>query len=256
MFNNFNFKIMNPNVKITAVKKEFKNGTKGFEVRVDGMDGKVNCLMNFHNPLKAMRYMFMLSKRLELQIDNVQLLALSLAYQRVKVAEQQIVDNANEILSEMEKVGGEPEVAPESTDVAVDQTEAPAESPMIKQYRELKEKHPEALLLFRCGDFYETYFDDAVDAANILGITLTRRSADNTAMAGFPYHALDTYLPKLIRSGKRVAICDQLEDNTKNPVKRNITELVKPASAEPAPKKRGRKPKAAVEQQLSLENEV
>ena len=111
-------------------------------------------------------------------------------------------------------------------------------TPMMQQFFSLKEKHPDALLLFRCGDFYETYCDDAVDASRILGITLTRRNngAGNKgkdAMAGFPYHALDTYLPKLIRSGRRVAICDQLEDPklTKKLVKRGITELVTPGVA-------------------------
>ncbi|MBQ9533853.1 MAG: DNA mismatch repair protein MutS [Prevotella sp.] len=110
-------------------------------------------------------------------------------------------------------------------------------TPMMKQFFSLKEKHPDALLLFRCGDFYETYCDDAVAAAKILGITLTRRnnggSAATTEMAGFPYHALDTYLPKLIRAGRRVAICDQLEDPklTKTLVKRGITELVTPGVA-------------------------
>ena len=106
---------------------------------------------------------------------------------------------------------------------------------MMKQFFDLKEKHPEALLLFRCGDFYETYGQDAVEASQILGITLTRRNNNkefltNTEMAGFPYHALDTYLPKLIRAGRRVAICDQLEDPkaTKKLVKRGITELVTP----------------------------
>lgn len=83
-------------------------------------------------------------------------------------------------------------------------------SPMMKQFRELKDKHPDAIILFRCGDFYETYEDDAAECAKILGITLTKNRA-NARMAGFPYHALDTYLPKLIRAGKRVAICDQLE---------------------------------------------
>ena len=108
---------------------------------------------------------------------------------------------------------------------------------MMKQFFELKAKHPDAVLLFRCGDFYETYCDDAVVASSILGITLTRRnnggSAGATEMAGFPYHALDTYLPKLIRAGKRVAICDQLEDPklTKKLVKRGITELVTPGVA-------------------------
>ena len=106
----------------------------------------------------------------------------------------------------------------------------------MKQYFELKEKHPDAVMLFRCGDFYETYSEDAITAANILGITLTKRAngqAKHVEMAGFPFHALDTYLPKLIRAGKRVAICDQLEDPklTKKLVKRGITELVTPGVA-------------------------
>ncbi|KGI60040.1 DNA mismatch repair protein MutS [Prevotella sp. DNF00663] len=122
-------------------------------------------------------------------------------------------------------------------------------TPMMKQFYSLKAKHPEALMLFRCGDFYETYGEDAVEAARILGITLTKRNngaQDPTDMAGFPHHALDTYLPKLIRAGKRVAICDQLEDPKKKReaikgkkglsemdkmVKRGITELVTPGVA-------------------------
>ncbi len=121
---------------------------------------------------------------------------------------------------------------------------------MMRQFFQMKNKHPEALLLFRCGDFYETYGEDAVIAADILGITLTRRNngagTDQMEMAGFPHHALDTYLPKLIRAGKRVAICDQLEDPKKKReqmkgkkgltemdkmVKRGITELVTPGVA-------------------------
>ena len=106
-------------------------------------------------------------------------------------------------------------------------------TPMMKQFLDLKAKHPDAVMLFRCGDFYETYSTDAVVASEILGITLTKRAngKDKTIeMAGFPYHALDTYLPKLIRAGKRVAICDQLEDPklAKKLVKRGITELVTP----------------------------
>ena len=112
-------------------------------------------------------------------------------------------------------------------------------TPMMKQFFSFKAKHPDALLLFRCGDFYETYLQDAVDASRILGITLTRRNNGRsegqgaTEMAGFPHHALDTYLPKLIKAGKRVAICDQLEDPklTKKLVKRGITELVTPGVA-------------------------
>lgn len=121
---------------------------------------------------------------------------------------------------------------------------------MMKQFFSLKAKHPDALMLFRCGDFYETYCDDAVEASKILGITLTKRNnggeTGSAAMAGFPHHALDTYLPKLIRAGKRVAICDQLEDPKKKReqikgkkglsemdkmVKRGITELVTPGVA-------------------------
>ena len=107
------------------------------------------------------------------------------------------------------------------------------ETPLMKQYYDIKEKHPDAILLFRVGDFYETFGDDAIKTAGILGITLTRRAngaASYVELAGFPYHALDTYLPKLVRAGQRVAICEQLEDPklTKTIVKRGITELVTP----------------------------
>ncbi|MBQ2051195.1 MAG: DNA mismatch repair protein MutS [Paludibacteraceae bacterium] len=110
---------------------------------------------------------------------------------------------------------------------------ANSETPMMKQFNEMKLQHPDAILLFRCGDFYETYSSDAVKASEILGITLTKRAnggAQTTEMAGFPHHALDTYLPKLVRAGLRVAICDQLEDPklTKKLVKRGITELITP----------------------------
>ena len=107
------------------------------------------------------------------------------------------------------------------------------ETPLMKQYFEMKAKHPDAVLLFRVGDFYETFSEDAIQASEILGITLTRRAngvAQSVELAGFPHHALDTYLPKLVRAGKRVAICEQLEDPklTKKLVKRGITELVTP----------------------------
>ena len=256
MFHNSNFKIMNANVQITAVKKEFKNGTQGYEVKVEGLDGKLNCSMNFHDPLKSMRYMFMLSKRLDLKIDKIQLTALSLDYQRAKEAEQKAIEDANaaaqelaveedeepaedkpsaeveaEVPEETPAESSEPATVPDSLFPEEKPTEPEDEkglTPMMKQFKDLKKKHPDALLLFRCGDFYETYGDDAKDIANILAITLTRRTS--LAMAGFPYHALDAYLPKLIRAGRRVAICDQIEDpkSTKR-VKRGITELVKPA---------------------------
>ncbi|HYW96810.1 MAG TPA: DNA mismatch repair protein MutS, partial [Bacteroidales bacterium] len=103
----------------------------------------------------------------------------------------------------------------------------------MKQYYNIKARHPDAVLLFRVGDFYETFGDDAIRASEILGITLTRRangSASYVELAGFPYHALDTYLPKLVRAGQRVAICEQMEDpkQTKTIVRRGITELVTP----------------------------
>ena len=112
----------------------------------------------------------------------------------------------------------------------------PTETPMMKQYFAMKAQHPEAVLLFRCGDFYETYGDDALTASKVLGIVLTKRSSATPGaipMAGFPYHSLETYLPRLVRSGYKVAVCDQLEDPklTKNIVKRGITELVTPGIA-------------------------
>lgn len=115
----------------------------------------------------------------------------------------------------------------------MEEIEKPVETPLMKQYNEIKAKYPDALLLFRVGDFYETFGEDAIKAARILGITLTQRkngAAAYVELAGFPHHALDTYLPKLVRAGNRVAICDQLEDPklTKTIVKRGITELVTP----------------------------
>jgi DNA mismatch repair protein MutS len=107
------------------------------------------------------------------------------------------------------------------------------DTPLMRQYATIKAKYPDALLLFRVGDFYETFGEDAIKTSKILGIVLTRRangSASFVELAGFPYHALDTYLPKLVRAGQRVAICDQLEDPklTKKIVKRGVTELVTP----------------------------
>lgn len=116
------------------------------------------------------------------------------------------------------------------------------QTPLMKQYEEMKRKHPDAVLLFRVGDFYETFSEDAVIASDILGITLTRRAngANNyVELAGFPHHALDTYLPKLVRAGKRVAICEQIESSLiqkKMKSKTAVTEVVTPAKAEPVNK--------------------
>ena len=140
---------------------------------------------------------------------------------------QSLEENANEKQDkETEQKQGETAVVKQSeetkTDVKAEEEEKPREatmtepSPILKQYLDLKKKHPDAILLFRCGDFYETYMQDAEKASKVLGITLTRSSKSKNpegkplAMAGFPYHALDSYLPKLIRAGERVAICDQL----------------------------------------------
>ena len=107
------------------------------------------------------------------------------------------------------------------------------ETPLMKQYNRIKAKYPDALLLFRVGDFYETFGEDAVSASKILGIILTKRGAGSTSeteLAGFPHHSINTYLPKLVKAGCRVAICDQLEDPkmTKTIVKRGVTELITP----------------------------
>src|SRR6218665_226910 len=108
----------------------------------------------------------------------------------------------------------------------------PKETPLSKQYNQIKIKYPGAMLLFRVGDFYETFGEDAIKASKILGIVLTRRNngGANDELAGFPHHSLDTYLPRLVRAGQRVAICDQLEDpkSVKGIVKRGVTELVTP----------------------------
>ena len=111
-----------------------------------------------------------------------------------------------------------------------------AETPLMKQYFQVKAQHPEAVLLFRVGDFYETFADDALIASKVLGIVLTKRangSAMSVPLAGFPHHSLDIYLPKLVRAGYKVAVCDQLEDPklTKKIVKRGVTELVTPGIA-------------------------
>lgn len=113
------------------------------------------------------------------------------------------------------------------------------QTPLMKQYEEMKRKHPDAVLLFRVGDFYETFSDDAIVASDILGITLTRRAngANNyVELAGFPHHALDTYLPKLVRAGKRVAICEQIQSpliQKKMRATAAVTEVITPAKAEP-----------------------
>lgn len=215
---------MNANVMITANKKVYQDGKNAYEVKVDGMEGKLQCVKNFTDPLKAMRYMWMLSKRLELDIDSISLATVSIAYRRAKEAEAKAIEDARTALAEVE-AEQEAEPQKEASKESVEEP-APEALPIIEQYRKMKESNPDAVLLFRCGDFYESYEEDAKILAEVLGITLTRRSSDNLQMAGFPYHALDSYLPRLIRSGHRCAICDEVVQS---------------------PKRRGRKPKAEAE---------
>ena len=225
---------MKANVQISAVKKEFKNGQQGWQVFVDGMEGRLRCEMNFKDSLKAMRYCFLLSKRLELQINDIQLAALSLDYQRAKAAVDKAVEDATQVAQE---VAGEAEAEPTEAPAPEEKSEELVRTPnntLISQYEELKRKHPDAMLLFRCGDFYECYDEHAEKAAEVLGITLTVRNSTGRKMAGFPYHALDTYLPKLIRAGLRVAICDQLEE-PKGSAK--VVEMAEPASKKRSSKK-------------------
>ena len=210
---------MEAKFQITAVRKEFKNGGNGWQVFVEGMEGNLRCEMNFREPLKAMRYMFSLSKQLNVQVDKVSLAALSIEYQTAKAQTES---------HEGENNTGEQDSSSEES--APEELVRKPNTVLVSQYEELKRKHPDALLLFRCGDFYECYDEDAKIAADILAITLTVRSSTGRRMAGFPFHELDTYLPRLIRAGQRVAICDQLEDPMRSTklVKRGITELVSP----------------------------
>ena len=236
MFHLQNFKTMKANVQISAVKKEFKNGQQGWQVFVDGMEGRLRCEMNFKDSLKAMRYCFLLSKRLELQINDIQLAALSLDYQRAKDAVDKAVEDATKVAGEVAAEIGEAEAEPTEAPAPEVKSEELVRTPNnvhVSQYEELKRKHPDALLLFRCGDFYECYDEHAEKAADCLGITLTVRHSTGRKIAGFPYHALDSYLPKLIRAGHRIAICDQLEAPKG---KAKVVEDIKPA-----PKKRSKK---------------
>lgn len=198
-------------VQIVANATEFKNGNKGFKVEVKGMEGKLNITRSFTDPLKTMRFMFMLSKKLELGINKIDLAAVSVAYQKAKAELAQASAHVNEVAANAQSDAQELEKDSEAEASDSDSSEDVTHLAYIQQFNEFKEKHPEALLLFRCGDFYETYENDAQIASEVLGITLTLNTRDKRKMAGFPHHALDSYLPKLIRAGHRVAICDQLE---------------------------------------------
>ena len=302
---------MKANVQISAVKKEFKNGQQGWQVFVEGMEGKLRCEMNFRDALRAIRYSFLLAKKLNLRINEVQLAALSLDYKQSKSAVEQAqvaevaTEVAQEVAAEAEQgepsdkkseaahefvscsqmykfrdehpdavvigrndevcemfgedakacaaaLGNTPEILPDGTpyflfdmkyldeciqklvasgkkvclwdifkgDDDLEEFKAMVEaeiarnkqanSPLFKQFVSLKKNHPDALLLFRSGDVYKCYEEDAIKAAEVLCLTDIVEE-DKITIASFPHHSLDTYLPRLIRHGIRVAICDQLE---------------------------------------------
>ncbi len=212
--------------------------------------------MNFKDALKAIRYSFLLSKKLNLQINDIQLAALSLDYQQSKAAikreapelvlesereqartkfksaveQAKVAEDATQAAQEAAAEAGEAEEKVE----AAPQEEQPAalgDSPLFKQFCDLKKSHPDALLLFRSGDVYKCYEEDAIKAAEILVLTDISSTDDNITVACFPHHALDTYLPKLIRAGIRVAICDDITDFVKKPSKKP-TEIVAPVQQE------------------------
>ena len=311
MFHLQNYKTMKANVQISAVKKEFKNGQQGWQVFVEGMEGKLRCEMNFRDALRAIRYSFLLAKKLNLRINEVQLAALSLDYKQSKSAVEQAqvaevaTEVAQEVVAEAEQgepsdkkseaahefvscsqmykfrdehpdavvigrndevcemfgedakacaaaLGNTPEILPDGTpyflfdmkyldeciqklvasgkkvclwdifkgDDDLEEFKAMVEaeiarnkqanSPLFKQFVELKKNHPDALLLFRSGDVYKCYEEDAIKAAEVLCLTDIVEE-DKITIASFPHNSLDTYLPRLIRHGIRVAICDQLE---------------------------------------------
>ena len=202
---------MKANVQISAVKKEFKNGQQGWQVFVEGMEGKLRCEMNFRDALRAIRYSFLLAKKLNLRINEVQLAALSLDYKQSKsaVEQAQVAEVATEVAQEVAAEAKQGEPSDEKSEGAPEEV-ALSDSPIFKQFCDLKKKHPDALLLFRCGDSYKCYEEDAIKAAEIFRLTDIVED-DKITVASFPYHALDSYLPRLIRAGHRIAICDQLE---------------------------------------------
>lgn len=236
---------MNTNVQITAVKMKFDGGVDGYQVCLTGLDGKLDTRREFHDSEKAISFLFEVAKKFDLEMKMLEFNGLSAAYERAKEEEQRIINEMAAVVADNDteaEQAEEPanEIASTESVASVPTDSELVSSPMLKQFKDLKKQHPDAMLLFRCGDFYETYLEDAKAAAEILGITLTRNNKTGIEMAGFPYHALDSYLPKLIRAGKRVAICDQIE-NPKTTTKRGITELVS-CNAESKP--RGRRSKA------------
>lgn len=180
-------------------------------------------ICNFTNAANALNYAFMLKG------ENCPISKNAFALLQAEIKRTGAVSNRAKARAEA-KAKAEAEAEAKAKAEApkeakqVEKVEAVTAVPLIKQYEEMKLKHPDAILLFRCGDFYECFAEDAQKASDVLGITLTTRAngkADKIYLAGFPHHALDTYLPKLVRAGHRVAICEQLEDPKKTKSKRS-----------------------------------
>lgn len=180
-------------------------------------------ICNFTNAANALNYAFMLKG------ENCPISKNAFALLQAEIKRTGAVSNHAKARAEAkEKAEAEAEAkakaeAPKEAE-PVEKLEAVTAAPLIKQYEDMKQKHPDAILLFRCGDFYECFAEDAQMASDVLGITLTTRAngkADKIYLAGFPHHALDTYLPKLVRAGHRVAICEQIEEPKKTKSKRS-----------------------------------
>lgn len=179
-------------------------------------------ICNFTNAANALNYAFMLKgencpiSKNAMALIQAEIKRTGAVSTRAKARQEA---EAKERAEQEAKDKAEAEVATKPEPIA----EAITAAPLIKQYKDMKKKHPDAILLFRCGDFYECFGEDAQKASDVLGITLTTRAngkADKIYLAGFPHHALDTYLPKLVRAGHRVAICEQLEEPKTKKVKR------------------------------------
>ena len=220
---------METNVKVSVLRKSVTVGEVKYEARISGLDGNLDHSLSASTPKGVMRGIFSIMNLFKLDIDTVEINACHQAYAEAKAAERKVIDSIQESLSNLEGCLDEPS-SPKGDKVS--EEKAPELTPMLKQFYDLKKKHPDAVLLFRCGDFYETYCEDAIKVADCLAITLTRSNSKKNAegkpleMAGFPYNALDNYLPRLTRAGHRVAICDQIEDpKVKTAVKRGTKKV-------------------------------
>ena len=191
---------------ILASKREVKSGAQKWHVYLHENGAKVaDSELYFALPYKALRYAFLLRKRTGAIIPKAIYTKLMADVSASKAQAEQAAPQEQSAAPQAEQA------APQEQSAAPQAEQAAEQSALAKAFEQMKAKHPDSILLFRCGDFYEAYGDDARTASDVLGITLTRTSRkDITAqMAGFPHHALDTYLPKLVRAGKRVAICEE-----------------------------------------------